>query len=158
MAVLPYQEYIKHSSINDADVKWTGMPLVSAVSSARLVIEGPVIDVSLQVAAGGEKFNPRYFVVGNATVSHGPRESSPIPWSVAAQFDAFDQPSKASYRCLLVSTRAHREIEAYREIFLILEPEAGSMSTSMYRRIGIGCFLGKCVEFGNAKKERVHLV
>ena len=148
----------EHAKLLDYNVTWSRSPMTSAVTSACLVLEGPVIEVSLKIAHSYQDFNPPYFVVENTTVEPAPDTKSSIPWAAAGQFDTVDHAGTSSNECLLILSREHQRPETRREIFLIKERVSINTMEPMYRRFGVGCFFGKSLEFSVAQRKRVHLV
>lgn len=148
----------EHAKLLDYNVTWSRSPMTSAVTSACLVLEGPVIEVSLKVAHSYRDFNPPYFVVENTTIEPAPDTKSSIPWVAAGQFDTVHHAGTSSNECLLILSREHQRPETHREIFLIIERVSTNTMELMYRRIGIGCFFGKSLEFSVAQRKRVYLV
>jgi hypothetical protein len=154
----PYQNIHDHVNLVEWAVVWTSEPLVSEVKSSRLVLEGPIQEIILSVAPRGKDHNPTYLDVDNEKPDFGKR---PFPWRCSGQFDSGPRMSPTQYLCLLLRSTEYSELteysdEAYiRETFLILEPCSG---TNVYRRVGIGSFIGERRSFDLTVRQTVFLV
>jgi hypothetical protein len=128
-------------------VAWASEPLVSEVKSSRLVLGGPIQEITLSVSPKGKDFNPTYLDVDNEELDFG---KGPFPWRCSGQFDNGPRMSPTQYSCLLLRSTVYSEPTEHtdkvhvRETFLILEPCSG---TNVYRRVGIGNFMGESRSF-----------
>jgi hypothetical protein len=128
-----------HVHLIESEVVWTRGPFTSDVKSTRLVLEGPVREVMLNISPRAIVNNPPYLDVDNEKPDFG---KGYFPWRCAGQFDGSSPMTPAQYLCLLLRSRvyAHDGNAMIDEIFLILEPCTG---TTLYRRVGIGIIYGQ---------------
>ncbi|KAF4973293.1 hypothetical protein FSARC_368 [Fusarium sarcochroum] len=143
--------------IMEVSVTWTGDPMVSDITSANLVIEGPVRQIRLRVDPKGATFHPPYMNVGDEEPDFS---KHPIPWRCAGQFDLEQERQDDMFTCLLVrSVTSPVETAAYQlqETFLLLLPVPNSDDMT-YQRIGIAMFRGHETEFGSAETKTIRLM
>jgi len=143
-----------HAVLVEWDVTWSYLPLTSDIKSTRLVIDGPIREISLSVAPEAEDFNPPYFDVENEKPDF---DEHPIPWRSAGQFDAESRRPPSRYLCLLLRSRIHEKSKRVHETFLILEP-SGHPTATAYRRVGIGFFSGRSRTFDSTVRRNLSLV
>ena len=131
-----------HASLVEWDIQWAGDPLVSDLTSSKVVIEGPVVELTFNTSPEGFGYRPPYLNINDEIPDFDKKK---IPWRCAAQFDHFDAQDRefpARYLCLLLRSRVYETEKSFevREAFVILEPVDGSGDT--YRRIGQGIITG----------------
>ena len=146
-----------HAKIVEADITWTGEPMVSDISSSTMILEGPTRKMSLSLDSRSKRFNPRYFNVNDEQpdITEGR-----MPWRCAGMFDTEDDMDDDLFTCLLVRsvTLETRDFPEHRcqETCLILVPVDSEGTT--YRRVGIVMFRGEQPEFASAKTKRIKLL
>jgi len=146
-----------HASIIRWNVTWHRTPFVSAVTAAHLVLRGPAKEILLEPVPGTEQLSPMFFRVNDKIPDRaGPGITSP---TCTGQFDSVPRESAVRPKCLLLRSRMNMDSRVIRETFLILEGVTGPKKTiQTYRRIGIGCFIGKTPTFNWTVQEEVELV
>ncbi|KAH7395576.1 heterokaryon incompatibility protein-domain-containing protein [Cadophora sp. MPI-SDFR-AT-0126] len=151
-----FQIVTDHSTLVDWDIQWSSEPLVSDIKSTRVVVEGPVIELTFSTSPESLSFTPPYLSVNDEELDF---EKSKIPWRCTAQFDSFDAKDSvfpAQYLCLLLRSRVYKIGNHSKEAFLILDPV--SESENVYRRIGIGSLRGEHQSFDLQKRRMLELV
>jgi hypothetical protein len=118
------QEYCK---LTDFSVEWAGIPFVSPLKSAYIVLYGPSVEVAIDIEGNLEQSNPPFFTI---TYLNGHEVCT-------GQFDRGNV-TPGAYCCLWLRSRVHRQTHARREIFMILQRRCGRM----HERVGIGCVYG----------------
>ena len=113
-----------HASLVRWDIEWVGDPLVSELKSSKVVIEGPVVELTFNTSPEGFEYRPPYLNINDEVPDF---EKKKIPWRCAAQFDQFDAQDRkfpARYLCLLLRSGAYETEKRFevREAFVILEP------------------------------------
>ncbi|PVH76440.1 hypothetical protein DL98DRAFT_517907 [Cadophora sp. DSE1049] len=131
-----------HASLADWNIQWVDEPLVSDLESSKVVIEGPVIELTFSTSPEGFGYRPPYLNINNEILDF---ERKKIPWRCAAQFDQFDAQDRrfpARYLCLLLRSRVYETETSFevKEAFVILEPVDGSRD--IYKRVGQGTITG----------------
>jgi len=142
-----------HITVLECDVTWTSEPLTSDIKYTKLVLNGPILDISLSIAPEAQDFKPPYFNIGSEKLDS---EKHPSPWRCAGQFDTAVQAQLAPYLCLLVRSRMYKSTQWTNETFLILEPSGSSPPT--YRRVGLGNFRGESLTFDPTIRRTLSLV
>ncbi|RFN48074.1 heterokaryon incompatibility protein-domain-containing protein [Fusarium flagelliforme] len=146
-----------HINIVEADITWTGEPMVSDISSSTMIIEGPTREMRLRLDPRSKRFNPRYFNVNDEEPDF---REGPMPWRCSGMFDVEDDRDDNLFTCLLVRsvTLKTRDFLMHRsqETCLILVP-VDSEGTA-YRRVGIVMFRGAQPEFTSAETKIVQLL
>ncbi|TVY36082.1 hypothetical protein LSUB1_G008233 [Lachnellula subtilissima] len=141
-----------HIKLVEWAVDWTSEPLISDVKFTRLILDGPTAEFVLSVSSKGKDHNPPYFDVGDEKPDF---QKGPFPWRCAGQFDDKLRTPPTKYLCMLVRSRIYNDKASMRETFLILEPCSDS---SVYRRIGIGIFIGESPNFDSTARRTLSLV
>lgn len=146
-----------HANIVEADITWTGEPMVSDISSSTMILEGPTREMRLRLDPRSKRFNPRYFNVDDEQPDF---REGPMPWRCAGMFDTEDDRDDDLFTCLLVRSVTLETCDfptlRCQETCLILVP-VDSEGTA-YRRVGIAMFRGEQPEFASAKTERIKLL
>jgi Heterokaryon incompatibility protein (HET) len=113
-----------YSELVSDTVEWNGIPFVSAVASAYIVLDGPAIEIFIDVDKESPLSDPPSFKLeahGQCMLCEG-------------QFDRCDV-TPGSYLGLFLQSREHTHTKARRDTLLILE----SVTVSTYERVGIAC-------------------
>jgi hypothetical protein len=113
-----------HCQLISFSVNWTGVPFISTVKSAYIILHGPTIEVTIDFEDTSRQTNPPKF-----NLRYGNKH---IP--CAGQFDR-GIVAPGPYYCLSLRSRVHKQTNAMRDIFMIL----GTVCESVYERVGIAC-------------------
>jgi Heterokaryon incompatibility protein (HET) len=147
-----------HSVVIDCNVEWVGLPLVSVVRSASVILEGPTFDALIRISQRSQESNPpRLDLVWHLDHINSEQQRMVRELECTGQFDHEDAPF-TKYICLLLKSRKHIETNTQRTIFVILKPRSNDLIHPMYERVGIACFDGESPEFGSACRKRLVLV
>ncbi|KAJ4127898.1 hypothetical protein NW768_008181 [Fusarium equiseti] len=146
-----------HIRIVEADIEWTGEPMVSDISSSTMILEGSTREMRLRLDPRSKRFNPRYFNVNDEEPDF---REGPMPWRCSGMFDVEDDRNDDLFTCLLVRsvTLKTRDFPSHRfqETCLMLVPvDSGGTA---YRRIGIVMFRGEQPEFASSDTKRIRLL
>ncbi|KAK0101685.1 hypothetical protein ONS95_006842 [Cadophora gregata] len=151
-----HQIVMDHSALVEWDIQWVSEPLVSDVKSSRVVVEGPVVELTFNTSPESLSFTPPYLHVNDEELDF---EKDKIPWRCAAQFDSFearDSVFPAQCLCLLLRSRAYKTGSQIKEAFLILSPV--QRPQNVYKRIGIGSIGGEKPTFDLQRRRVLELV
>ena len=154
----PDRNVYDHVKVVEWAVVWSENPLVSEVKTSRLVLDGPIQEIVLSVSPKGLVNNPTYLDVNDEKLDFG---KSNFPWRCSGQFDSGPRMCPTQYLCLLLrSTENSDSMEggntrSIMETFLILEL---CLDINLYRRVGIGNFLGEHRSFDLTVRRTVSLV
>lgn len=147
-----------HVTLVDWDMTWTREPLTSGVESTRLVIEGPMKEITLSVAPTVMDFDPIYFNVGAEEPDF---KKSGIPWRCSGQFDSrtdsVNRQTPIQYLCLLLRSRGYKSESRVREVFMLLEPASSQQAGPAYRRIGLAQIRGESRTFDLNTRRTINL-
>lgn len=149
-----------HTRLISWEVSWSGLSLLSDITSAYLDLEGPVMELKLSVAHQAKDFNPPFLNVGNEKPNF---DKDPSPWRCAGIFDRQEDPPEKNYMCLLIRSNTVHEMSSYRypvrEVFLVLEVcSSTGLKSNTYRRAGIAYFRGTKPQFDTTKRRKIRLV
>lgn len=112
-----------HCELINFSVEWNGLPFISTVKLAYIVLYGPTVEATIDIEEILERSNPPSFKL---------TYSKHI--SCTGQFDR-GSVAPGRYHCLLLRSRVHSQTNARRDIFMILQTHCGSR----YKRVGIAC-------------------
>lgn len=133
-------EDIDQVEVVEANVSWTGVPLLSNIAQSRLVLKGSVKVLKLLIS---------------------PPASGVFHIDFDGTFDDEKERGSTAYPCLLMRTRTCIQDNGFissKEIFLILEQSPVGNSTDTYRRIGLGVFRGARSQFEGSCRKQVILI
>jgi hypothetical protein len=146
-----------HTSIVEADITWTGEPMVSDISSSTMILEGPTREMRLRLDTRTKRFKPPCFNINDEELDFG---TGPIPWRCRGRFDTEDDREDELLTCLLVRSVTLKALDLptsrSQETCLVLVP-VGSEATA-YKRVGIVMFLGRQSVFSSAETKRIRLL
>ncbi|KAF1844442.1 HET-domain-containing protein [Cucurbitaria berberidis CBS 394.84] len=113
-----------HCELMDFSVQWTGVPFMSTVKSAYVVLYGPTVEATIDIEEISRQPNPPPFrlICSNKHIS------------CSGQFDR-GRIVPGRYYCLSLRSRVHSQTNVRRDIFMILQTHCGFI----YERVGIGC-------------------
>jgi hypothetical protein len=141
------------AQVVEARVEWSGQPLLSDISTTRLVLEGPVQQLRLRIDPRATDYNPPYMKIGDEEPELG---GDRLPWQCAGIFDQEDVSEDEHFTCLLMrSMSTHGDDQARLGTMLILVPEQDGR---VFRRVGIAMLTSSEVWFDNARRRRLELI
>jgi hypothetical protein len=148
---------LSHVKIEEWQVFWEGVPSVSKLKSTRLLVEGPVQELLIEIPTEAKDFIPPYCVINNKFHDNS---GSPLPWCSSVQFDTEEWKPMKLWTCLLLKSTSYlRGEEEHRyETFLLLEPVSSDTEGFTFRRVGIGISRDNDNVFDSAVRRIVRLV
>lgn len=127
----------------------------STVREAQLIVEGFTIEVYLELAPDTESnSSPR----PNLKVRDVDSDLYLTSSICTCYLDSETGVEAKSYTDLLLRTRHHEQTKRRREIFLILEPMTDAAQHTVYRRVGIICFIENKHVFKRASRMQLILL
>lgn len=151
----PFVTVEDHCNLIDHFAEWSGPPYTSKIKEARLVLEGPTLEVYVRVAQDTQLNGSLPLVISVGRTEAGQFMTSS---RVNGQFDDENSTLSRSYTGFLLRSREHRETKRRREIFLILEQIADHAQNPMYKRVGIACFMGDEFEFRRGSRKQLTIL
>jgi hypothetical protein len=146
-----------HVKIVDWHVSWHGHPFTSKLKSTRLIVNGPLQELFIEIPDEAKDFKPPYCII-NQNV---PRNTEhPIPWRSTVQFDREEWNPAQTWTCLLLQTATdpNEQKKGREDIFLLLESLYSDTELDMYRRVGIGISRDDGSAFSSTVQRTFHMV
>lgn len=126
-----------HVQLIDFDLRWTSEQLTSPVAYARLVVQGPAMDIDFKSTDRHHKDLRDATVFDASLVAQHILQGSSGSYVAHAYLDRIFYKDAFQSTCLLLRTTETDQLR--REVFLFLHPACGGRnSSSIYSRIGLG--------------------
>lgn len=149
---------LSHVKLISCEVDWEGKPFVSELKSSRLILNGPVTELFVEVPSEGEKFNPSYCLINNE--EHNWSKTS-ITWRATVKFDRNKSMPPQSWICLhlqtVVSYQHDKEVSRM-DVFLLLESVLLDDGRRVHRRAGIGTYFENNSLFSAAIQKEIDMI
>jgi hypothetical protein len=146
-----------HVRIVDWQVSWQGHPFASKLKSTRLIVEGPVQELFIEIPAEAKHLKPPYCII-NHKAPRGPEH--PIPRRSTVQFDREEWKPAKTWTCLLLQSATYNnEQKKHRDdTFILVERLSSGLEFDTFRRVGIGVSRDDNDAFSSTVQRTLHMV